>query len=251
MNSSRPVALITGGASGIGYAFAEHWIDHGGYAVLADLGEEQLSRVVSGLGAANARGVVCNVTDTATVDAAVSSIAATEARLDTVFNSAGIARPEKGAEITDEAFALMLDIHVTGAMRVCRAAYPLLRAAGGTIVNVASVAALSGMPQRASYNAAKAAIGGLTRSLAVEWGPTGVRVNSIAPGYVRTPFTDALIAEGKLNDTPIRARTALGRFAEPQEIATAAYFLATSASSFVNGHMLVVDGGLTVDGNWY
>lgn len=251
MSYQRPIALVTGGASGIGYAFAQHWIANGGFAVLADLGEQPLADAVAGLGEGNARGVTCDVTKSCTVDAAVDGIVATEGRLDTVLNSAGIARPQRSAEITDKVFAAMLDIHVTGAMRVCRAAYPVLRDGGGTIVNVASVAALSGMPHRAAYTAAKAAVGGLSRTLAVEWGATGVRVNTIAPGYVRTPFTDDLIAQGKLDDAPIRARTSLGRFAEPGEIASAAYFLATPASSFVNGHLLVVDGGLTVDGNWY
>lgn len=251
MPEMQPVALITGGAAGIGLAFAELWIEQGGVAVIADLDETAIAAAVAGLPPDSARGMVCNVTDTAGVDAVVASIRETEGRLDTVLNSAGIARPEKSSEITDAAFQLMLDIHVTGTMRVCRAAYALLRESGGTIVNVASVAAVSGMPQRASYTTAKAAIGGLTRTLAVEWGREGIRVNAIAPGYVRTALTDALIAEGRLDDAPIRARTALGRFAEPAEIVSAAYFLASAASSYVNGHMLVVDGGLTIDGNWY
>ncbi|MCI9888520.1 SDR family oxidoreductase [Micrococcales bacterium 31B] len=249
--TKKPTAFITGGASGIGLAFAQAWIAQGGFAVLADLNTERIVDAISLLGAENARGVECNVTSRDSVDAALATVAATETRLDTVLNSAGIAHPEPSDAITDESFELMLNIHVTGSMRVARAAYPLLREGGGTIVNVASVAAVSGMPQRASYTTAKAAIGGLSRTLAVEWGGSGVRVNTVAPGYVRTPFTDQLIAEGKLNDAPIRRRTALGRFAEPEEIAAAALFLATAASSFVNGHLLVVDGGLTVDGNWY
>lgn len=252
MQQERPVALITGGAAGIGFAFAQHWIDEGGFAVIADLDASALASAVAALPDGRARGEVCNVTDTETVNAVLASIRAAEGRLDTVLNSAGIARPEKSSEITDAAFALMLDIHVMGTMRVCRASYELLREGdGGTIVNVASVAAVSGMPQRASYATSKAGIGGLTRTLAVEWGREGIRVNAIAPGYVRTALTDTLIAEGKLDDAPIRARTALGRFAEASEIVSAAYFLASPASSYVNGHMLVADGGLTVDGNWY
>lgn len=251
MNHARPVALITGGASGIGYAFARHWIEEGGFAVLADLDPRRLAEGISGLGPWNARGIVCDVMDPRSVDAAVTDVVAGEGRIDTLLNSAGIARPEPSDRITDETFGLLLDIHVSGTMRACRAAYPALRETNGTIVNVASVAAFAGMPGRASYTAAKAAICGLTRTLAVEWGGHGVRVNAIAPGYVRTALTDALIAEGRLNDAGISARTPLGRFARPEEIATAAHFLATGASSFVNGHTLVVDGGLTVQGDWY
>jgi len=246
------IALITGGAAGIGLAFARHWTGLGGRVVLADLDPARLSAAVDALPEGAARGVACDVTDRAAVDAALASVDEIEGRLDAVLNSAGVARPQPSAEIDDEAFSRMLDIHVTGAMRVCRAAYPLLRRdGGGAIVNVGSVATFMGMPQRASYTAAKSAIGGLTRTLAVEWGGQGVRVNAIAPGYVRTDLTDALIAAGDLDDAPIRARTALGRFAEPEEIASAAYFLATPAASFVNGHVLVADGGLTVDGAWY
>lgn len=250
MTAVQPVALITGGASGIGLSFAKHWMEAGGRAVLADLGEDALARATQYLGP-RSRAAVCDVTRRSDVDAAVLSVEQIEGRLDAVLNSAGIARPQPSAEITDDMFSLMMDIHVTGSMRVCRAAYPLLCQSGGTIVNVASVAATAGMPQRASYTAAKAAIGGLTRTLAVEWGASGVRVNAIAPGYVRTALADTLIAEGKLADEKIRARTSLGRFADPEEIASAAYFLATSASSFINGQVLAVDGGLGIDGNWY
>jgi len=255
MSSTRPVALITGGASGIGYAFARRWIADGGFAVLADLDEHRLAEAVTALGPQYSRGTICDVTDSASVDAAVAGIDGAEGRVDTVFNSAGIARPQPSDRITDEAFSLLLDIHVTGAMRVSRAAYPLLcesgMEGGGTIVNVASVATFVGMPGRASYTSAKAAIGGLTRTLAVEWGSRGVRVNAVAPGYVRTALTDALIAEGRLDAAPILSRTPLARFASPEEIAEAAHFLATRASSFVNGHTLVVDGGLTIGGDWY
>lgn len=251
MNQARPVALITGGASGIGYAFARHWIEEGGFAVLADLAAQQPAEVAAGIDRTHARGVVCDVTEPRSVDAAVADVVAKEGRIDTLFNSAGIARPQPSDQITDDMFGLLLDIHVNGTMRACRAAYPALRERNGTIVNVASVAAFAGMPGRASYTAAKAAICGLTRTLAVEWGGHGVRVNAIAPGYVRTALTDALIADGRLSDANITARTPLGRFARPEEIATAAHFLATAASSFVNGHTLVVDGGLTVQGDWY
>ncbi|MEB4613904.1 SDR family NAD(P)-dependent oxidoreductase [Leucobacter sp. M11] len=248
---ARPVAAITGGASGIGLAFARRWIQEGGRVVLLDFSPSTLADAVAKLGPDNARGLAVDVTQNDTVLAAYASIDATEGRLDTVLNAAGIARPAPSADVSDEDFTLMLDIHVTGTMRSCRAAYPLLKRTGGTIVNVASVAALTGMPGRASYTTAKAGIAGLTRTLAVEWGREGVRVNAVGPGYVRTALIDTLIAEGKLRDTLIRERTALGRFAEAAEIAEAVHFLASPASSYVNGHLLMADGGLTVDGNWY
>ncbi|WP_125100566.1 SDR family NAD(P)-dependent oxidoreductase [Leucobacter chromiireducens] len=247
----RPVALITGGAAGLGLACAERWVSQGGAVVLADRAAEPLRGAIARLGARVARGVVCDVTDTDSIDAAVASVRAVEARLDTVINSAGIARPEASDRISDSAFSALLDIHVTGTMRVCRAAYPALRDTRGNIVNVASVAAFAGMPGRAAYTAAKAAVTGLTRTLAVEWAASGVRVNAIAPGYVRTALTDQLIERGELNPAPILARTPQGRFAEPHEIAAAVQFLASPDASFVTGHTLLADGGLTVDGDWY
>lgn len=245
------VAAITGGASGIGLAFARRWIDSGGTAVLLDFSQERLEKVVADLGSGAARGILTDVTDNASVVAAFESIRTIEGHLDTVVNSAGIARPAASSEVSDEDFTHMLDIHLTGTMRSCRAAYPLLKETGGTIVNIASVAALTGMPGRASYTTAKAGIGGLTRTLSVEWAPNGIRTNAVGPGYVRTALTDTQMAEDKLSDVPIKARTPLGRFAEPEEIAEAIYFLASPASSYVNGHLLMADGGMTVDGNWY
>jgi NAD(P)-dependent dehydrogenase (short-subunit alcohol dehydrogenase family) len=249
--AARPVAAVTGGASGIGLAFAKRWIDSGGLAVLMDFSEDNLSAGAASLGPERVRGVLADVTDNTSVVAAYESIQSIEGRLDAVVNAAGVARPSTTIEVSDDEFAFMLDIHLTGTLRSCRAAYPLLTESAGSIVNIASVAALMGLPGRASYATAKAGIGGLTRTLAVEWGPKGIRTNAVGPGYVRTALTDALITEGKLNDSPILSRTPLGRFAEPEEIAEAIYFLASPASSYVNGHLLMADGGMTVEGNWY
>ncbi|OFI38855.1 short-chain dehydrogenase [Arthrobacter sp. SW1] len=253
--AGRHVAAITGGAAGIGLATARRWLADGGAVVLLDLQQDALDKALAKLGAAAgapARGIATDVRSTDSVEAAYRSIAAVEGRLDAVVNCAGIARPAPSATMDDAGWAAMLDIHLSGSMRSCRAAYPLLRKSRrAAIVNIASVAALSGMPGRASYTTAKAGIAGLTRTLAVEWGREGIRCNAVGPGYVRTALTDTLIAEGRLDDGPIRARTALGRFAEPAEIAEAVHFLCTPAASFINGHLLMADGGLTIDGNWY
>lgn len=251
MTSRSRVAAITGGASGIGLAFSKRWIDSGGRVILLDSQVPMLKCAVEELGDA-ARGVSVDVTDRNSVDSAFESIEKIEGRLDALVNCAGIADPEPSSEITDESFSRMLDIHLTGTMRCARAAYPLLlKSDSASIVNLGSVAALAGMPQRASYTAAKAGIGGLTRTFAAEWAPNGIRVNAVGPGYVRTALTDGLVAEGKLNDTPIKARTPMGRFAEPEEIADVIYFLAGTSSTYVTGHMLMADGGMTIDGSWY
>jgi len=246
-----PVMAITGGASGIGLSAASEWVDSGGRVVLLDRDESALAAATDRLGPAS-RAIPVDVMDTASVAAAFADLAASEGELAALVNSAGIARPAPSATMTDEDFTTVMDIHVNGTFRVCQAAYPLLRSSGaGSIVNVASVAALAGMPGRSNYTAAKAAIAGLTRTLAVEWAGEGIRVNAVGPGYVRTPFTDTLVAQGKLRAKGIERRTPLGRFAEPGEIAQAVMFLATSPSSYITGHLLMADGGLTIQGDWY
>lgn len=247
---SSPVMVVSGGAAGIGLASASRWIQSGGRAVLVDRDASAAERAAATLGEA-ARGVGADVTSRTAVDAALASVAAVEGRVDALVNCAGIARPAPAATMSDDDLSVLLDIHVTGTLRMCRAAYPLLKASGGRIVNIASVAALAGMPQRLNYTAAKSAIGGLTRTLAVEWGPEGIRTNAVGPGYVRSALTETLKERGELRTEGIEARTALGRFGEPAEIAECVYFLASEASSFVNGHLLMADGGLTIDGNWY
>lgn len=247
----RRIAAVTGGAAGIGLAFARRWTAEGGFVILLDLSEENIAEAVGQLGVENARGIRTDVTSAQSVDAAFASISDSEGRLDGLVNGAGIGRPSPTAETRDADFELLMSIHLGGVLRASRAAYPLLRASGGAIVNISSVAAKNGMPGRASYCAAKSAIEGFTRTTAVEWAPDGIRVNAVAPGYVRTALTDALIAEGKLNAEPIIRRTPQARFAEPDEIASAIRFLLSEDASYVNGHALVVDGGLTIDGNWY
>jgi NAD(P)-dependent dehydrogenase (short-subunit alcohol dehydrogenase family) len=250
VSNAGKVVAVTGGAAGIGLAFARRWIAEGGKTVLLDRSNQSLETAVSTLGTA-ARGVACDVTAPHEVDDAMRSIARHEGHLNGLVNGAGIIIPGPSGEITDEDFARVLDIHVTGAMRVCRAAYPLLLQSRGAIVNISSIAATMGLPGRASYTAAKAGIEGLMRTLAVEWAAEGIRVNAVAPGYTRTEMTGSLIRQGKLDAGRIEARTPLRRFAEPDEIAAAIAFLLSDDASYITGHALVVDGGRTVDGNWY
>lgn len=185
------------------------------------------------------------------MEAAFKSVIAKEDRLDGLTNGAGVIVPAPSAEASDEDFERVVNVHVFGALRACRAAYPLLKKSKGSIVNISSVAVVLGMPKRASYCTAKSGIEGLTRALAVEWAPDGIRVNAVAPGYTKTNMTGNLIQQGKLNVELIEARTPLRRFAEPSEIASAISFLLSDDASYITGHSLVVDGGMTVDGNWY
>lgn len=136
-------------------------------------------------------------------------------------------------------------------MRVNRAAHRYLENSDrAAVVNISSIAGSVGLPGRTNYSAAKAGIEGLTRGLAVEWSPD-IRVNCVAPGYVSTPMIDRLVSDGKLDSAPVIARTPLNRFADPAEIASAIHFLISPQASFVTGQTLRVDGGLTIEGDWY
>lgn len=248
------LALITGGASGIGLAFAQRWVAEGGRAALVDLSPEALESTSAALGPDSfAQGFAADVTDDPAVLRTVDAIGHWGGGvIDVVVNCAGIARPAPAAQATDSSWSGLVDIHLNGTMRVNRAAYRyLVRSANPAIVNISSVAAAAGMPGRSSYCAAKAGVEGLTRALAVEWSPNRIRVNAVAPGYVRSEMTAGLLAAGELDLAPILLRTPMHRMAEPEEISSAIYFLSTSASSYITGQTLYVDGGMTIDGNWY
>lgn len=252
VGAERPVMAITGGASGIGYATATQWIQTGGAVVLMDLDSIALDAAVKVLGQYS-RAVVTDVTSSESVDSAFDSIADIERRLDAVIACAGNTGPGPSALVSDEQFQRVTEVHLAGTFRTLCAAHGLLKKAeaGGSIVTISSVAGRVGMPQRASYNAVKYGIEGLTKSLAVEWTLDGIRVNSVAPGYVWTPLNQKLESNGQIDTSAIRARIPVGRWAIPEEIAKPIIFLASTAASYINGHTLYVDGGMTIAGDWY
>jgi NAD(P)-dependent dehydrogenase (short-subunit alcohol dehydrogenase family) len=157
-------------------------------------------------------------------------------------------RVDSTARMSLETWQLVVGTHLTGSFLCCRAAIPMLRRGRAAIVSVSSVAALQGLPGRAPYSAAKAGLLGLTRSLAVELAPSGVRVNAVAPGHTRTAMAERAIADGVLTESDIVQRVPMGRLAQPSEIADVVAFLAGPRSSYVTGQCIVVDGGWAVQG---
>lgn len=252
MLTTSGVMAITGGASGLGLATAELWVSLGGRVVLLDVGEKTLEAAVHQLGT-SARGVVTDVTDTQSIKAAIASIEDIEQRLDALVCSAGNSLPVPTSTMTDEQFEAVIDVHLSGTMRTCRAAYWLLKdnPGGGSIVTLSSVAGRLGMPQRTSYNSAKHGLIGMTKSLAVEWAPDNIRTNAVAPGYIWTALNQKLDSEGLIDVDAITNRVPMQRWGEPAEIAQTIVFLSTSWASYVNGHTLYVDGGMTIGGDWY
>jgi NAD(P)-dependent dehydrogenase (short-subunit alcohol dehydrogenase family) len=193
-------------------------------------------------------GVQLDVASTDSVNAAVASAAAQFGRIDVLVNNAGNFRRGPSAELSDEDWHYVTNVHLDGSFRCARAAYPYLKQSNqGAIVSISSIAAKIALPQRLSYSAAKAGIEGLTRVLAVEWAKDGIRVNAVAPGFTESRNMADLEKSGLATSQKMIDATPLGRFAKTSEQADVIYFLGSPNSSFVTGQVIVVDGGATLD----
>lgn len=246
------VAVVTGAGQGIGRQVAEHLAAEGYALVLTDLREPaDALAAVRGHGA-EAIAVVGDVSDDGAVAALAASVDERFGRVDVLVNNAGISLLRPAEKTTPAEWRRVLDVNLTGPFLTCRAfGTRMLAAGGGSIVNIASIAGLHGVSDRAAYNASKHGLVGLTRTLAGEWGGRGVRVNAVCPGWVKTEMDAADQASGGYTDADIVERVPMGRFAAPGDIAAAVAFLADpDRSGFVNGTALPVDGGWTADASW-
>jgi NAD(P)-dependent dehydrogenase (short-subunit alcohol dehydrogenase family) len=243
------VALVTGAAQGLGLATSRRLAADGLLVVLTDVQEPLLDESVMALRdeGLDVDGVVMDVTDDDSVAAAVGGLG----RLDVLVNNAGIISRTPAESVDSRRWDVEMAVNLGGTMRCSRSAYGLLRKSpSAAIVNLASVGSTFGLPQRLSYSTAKTGIVGMTRTLAAEWGRHGIRVNAVAPGYIETPMMLSGFENGALDRDILLRRTPMGRFGRSEEVAAAISFLVGPDASFVNGVVLEVDGGITVDGTF-
>lgn len=242
------VAFITGGASGIGRAAAQLLSAHGAHVVIADVqitAAEELAQGIRATGrSALALGV--NVRTDQEIERAVASTVARFGGIDLAINAAGIGGPElRTAEYAPSDWETVIDINLNGVWRCMRHQIPaMLARGGGVIVNVASVAGLGGFPRHPAYAASKHGVVGLTRTAALEYAKRGIRINALCPGFTLTPMVQQMLDAG-LPAEALAARVPLGRLGTADEVAASAVYLCSQASSFMIGHALAVDGGLT------
>lgn len=235
--------LVTGAASGIGRGVAEFLQRAGASIVVSDRDADMLADVWRGQ--AHAGALRLDVTDEARCEEVVSASVDLMGGLDGVFNSAGVSDLVAPAtQIPIDAWQTIVDVNLRGSFLVARTAgRHMLGHGGGSIVLVSSVNGMSGIPRRHAYGPAKAAIAQLARTLACEWGGAGLRVNALAPTYVRTPMVERLAREGKIDVDRLERRTPMGRIGEVEDVAGAAAFLLSDLSAYVTGVVLPVDGG--------
>jgi NAD(P)-dependent dehydrogenase (short-subunit alcohol dehydrogenase family) len=248
------VCLITGAGSGIGRATSIRFAEEGARVVVADIDTSAAAETARLVAAATGRDdgtlvVALDVTDADSCSAAVGRVVETWARIDVLFNNAGIAGVGTVEETSLELWERVMAVNVRGVFLVARAVLPVMVAAGqGSIINMSSTIAEIGLARRASYAASKGAVLALTRQMQADYAQHGIRVNALLPGTIHTPFVDRYLAESY--DDPaaglaaLRKRQLTGDLGKPEDVAAAALFLASDESRFVLGSGLFVDGGV-------
>jgi len=246
MQLANQVALVTGGARGIGREIALTFAQEGAEVALFDVNPEPLAQTATELEALGRRclGVVVDVTDGKQVDEGVAKVLDKLGRIDILINNAGITKDGLLIRMDDAQWDRVLNINLKGTFLCTRAvAKHMLKQRRGRIVSIASIVGLIGNPGQANYAASKAGIIGLTKAVAKELASRGVTVNAIAPGFIKTEMTEALPEQAKQR---LAEAIPMGTLGEPKDVAQAALFLVSEAARYITGHVLVVDGGLAM-----
>jgi NAD(P)-dependent dehydrogenase (short-subunit alcohol dehydrogenase family) len=240
------IAVVTGAANGIGYASADLLSAEGAEVFLADVDGAGAEAAAARLKEAGrkATGLAADVSRGQDVTALFREVGKAAGRIDVLVNNAGVTVRGDFRHLTDADWVKVRDVNLDGVVRVARDGFPLLKASGsGSLINLASIMGHRGLRQIAAYSATKGAVTALTRALAVEYAPFGIRVNSLAPGFIETAMTERVRKMGPLADALLE-RTPMRRFGRPEEVAGPILFLASDLSSYVTGAEIAIDGGM-------
>jgi len=247
---SGKVAVVVGGTSGIGRAIAHGFAEAGADVIPTSRRAEQVeaaAQEIEQLGRRSLR-VTSDVSDRESLERVLSEAVQAFGKVDILVNSAGRTKRAPTIDFPEADWNAILDTNLTGTLRACQVfGKQMLKQESGSIINIASLSTFVALYEVAAYSASKAAVGSLTKSLALEWSGRGVRVNAIAPGVFRTALNQKLLDETERGHE-FRLRTPMKRFGNVEELAGAAIFLASDAASFVTGEVLVVDGGFLASG---
>lgn len=244
---------VTGAARGLGLAMAEAYARAGCHVLLLDLDGDELERVRPLLEAGRPGQVIATATapvsDEDAVTEALAGFTARTGELSVLVANAGVSANAPSLDLGLDRWNTALDVNLTGVFVCARAAARVMREGdGGVVLTTSSMYGVAAGPERAAYCATKAGVAALTKVLAVEWAPYGIRVNALAPGYVETDLVARLAEDGRLDTRALRRRTPRGRLGRPEDIAHLALFLSSEVSANITGQVLVSDGGWTADG---
>ena len=245
-NQQKRVAVVTGGGSGLGFAIATKFTQNGITTIIIGSNEEKLNLAKLQLGD-NAYAIVCNLNNLSAIPILIEKIITDFGQIDILVNNAGINLKKDFTDVTDEEFQNILTINLNAVFAISReTVIHMLTKGCGNIINISSMAAQYGLPRVIAYTASKTAIDGITRAMAVELSPKGIRVNAIAPGFIYSEMTDKALNSDPERKAKVFGRTPMGRMGQPEDIAEAAYFLSGEAAKYITGVILPVDGGNSI-----
>ncbi len=243
---TNKVAIVTGGGSGLGFAIAQKFVANNITTIIAGRNVEKLQATKEQLGEL-CFALPCDVSDLKSIPPFVQNVLGRFGKIDILVNNAGINIKKDFIAVTDEEFQAVLTTNVTAVFAMSREVvkHMLLKEAG-CIINISSMAAQYGLPKVIAYSASKTAIEGMTRAMAVELSPKGIRINAIAPGFIFSAMTEAALNNDPERKAKVFGRTPMGIMGQPEDIGNAAFYLASDAAKFITGIVLPVDGGNSI-----
>lgn len=245
-STGKKVAIVTGGGSGLGLAISEKFVCKGIQTIIAARDKQKLDAAKEKLGAC-CHPMVCDVSDLSAIPAFIQEVVQQFGQIDILVNNAGINMKKAFTEVTDDDFQRIITTNLSAVFAISREVVKeMLKKQTGCIINISSMAAQYGLPKVIAYTASKTAIDGMTRAMAVELSPNGIRVNAIAPGFIYSEMTAKALDSDPERKAKVFSRTPMGIMGQPADIAEAAYFLTSDAAKYITGVILPVDGGNSI-----